>query len=163
MRGIGPRWPAKRSLVLVRAGLRGDGGRGDAARAPGQQLHAFWRDTIVYQANRDTPFSVWGLWGGLGLEQHLLEGAVVALAILLAFVPADAGVVEVAALAGAVVIALQLVANYWLYSYIVWFFPAVVVGLFGVLPGAGRAGGGAAPAWTRRRWRSATPGPSVPA
>jgi hypothetical protein len=94
-------------------------------------LHAFWKDTIRYQANRVTPFSVWGLWGGLSLEQHLLEGAAVAMAIALAFWPRRRGPVEVAALGGAIVLALQIVANYWLYSYVVWFTPLVLVGLFG--------------------------------
>ena len=37
--------------------------------------HAFWRDSIAYQARRASPFSIWGLWGGLGLEQHLVQGA----------------------------------------------------------------------------------------
>jgi hypothetical protein len=77
-----------------------------------------------------TPFSVWGLWGGLGVVQHLLQGATVGLAILVAFVPARRGVVEVAALGAAVIIALQLTANYWLYPYIVWFLPFVLVTLF---------------------------------
>jgi hypothetical protein len=94
-------------------------------------LHAFWHDSIVYQVNRVSPFSVWGLWGGLGFEQHLVEGAAVALALAVAFVPRRRGVVEVAALAAAVVIAIQLAASYWLYSYIVWFFPVVAIALFG--------------------------------
>ena len=93
------------------------------------QLHTFWHDTISYQAGRVTPFSIWGLWGGLGLEQHLVEGAAVALALAVAVVPRRRTVVEVAALAAAVLIALQLAANYWLYSYIVWFFPLVLLAL----------------------------------
>jgi hypothetical protein len=97
-------------------------------------LHAFWQDSVVYQANRVSPFSVWGLWGGLGLEQHLVQGAAVALAIAVAFVPRERGVVEVAALAAAVLIAIQLSASYWLYSYIVWFFPMVAIALFGSHP-----------------------------
>jgi len=97
-------------------------------------LHAFWHDTIAYQASRTTPFSVWGLWGRLGFEQHLVEGAAVALALAVAFVPGRRGVVEVAALAAAVLIALQLSADYWLYSYIVWFFPALLVALLGAFP-----------------------------
>jgi hypothetical protein len=97
-------------------------------------LHAFWRDTISYQSRRASPFSIWGLWGGLGLAQHLVEGAVVALALAAAFLPRRRTVIEVAALAGAVLIALQLVANYRLYSYIVWFFPVVIVALFGAYP-----------------------------
>ena len=97
-------------------------------------LHAFWRDTIAYQAGRSSPFSIWGLWGGLGAVQHLVQGATVALGIAVMFVPRRRGLVEVAALGGAIVIALQLGAGYWLYSYIVWFFPLVAVALFGSFP-----------------------------
>jgi hypothetical protein len=97
-------------------------------------LHTFWKHTIAYQADRVSPFSIWGLYGGLGVEQHLVEGAAVALAIAVAFVPRRRGVVEIAALAAAVVIAIQLAANYWLYSYIVWFFAPVIVAAFGSFP-----------------------------
>jgi hypothetical protein len=97
-------------------------------------LHAFWTDSIVYQSNRMTPFSVWGLWGGLGGLQRLLQGAVIGLAVLVAFYPERRGVVEVAALSAAVVIALQLTVTYWLYPYIVWFLPGVLVALFGSHP-----------------------------
>ena len=131
LRGIGPRWPGRRSLVAFVVSFGVTLGLALLPVLLNGDLHAFWHDTIVYQANRNTPFSVWGLWGGLGGVQHVLEGAVVALALALAFVPRARGVVEVAALSGALVIALQLVANYWLYSYIVWFFPAAAVALFG--------------------------------
>jgi hypothetical protein len=97
-------------------------------------LRAFWRDTISYQAGRTSPFSIWGLWGGLGVEQHLVQGATVALAIAVMFVPRRRGVVEVAALGAAILIALQVGAGYWLYSYIVWFFPLVAVAVFGSFP-----------------------------
>jgi hypothetical protein len=93
-------------------------------------LDYLWRDSIAYQADRVTPFSIWGLWGGLGVVQQVLEGCVVAMAGLLALVPARRGPVEVAALAAAILIALQLTANYWLYPYILWFFPLVCVALF---------------------------------
>ncbi len=93
-------------------------------------LSYFWHDSVAYQSSRITPFSIWGLWGGLGAVQHLLQGAVVALAILVAFVPERRGPLEVAALGAAVVIALQLIANYWLYPYVVWFFPFVAVAIF---------------------------------
>jgi len=96
--------------------------------------HAFWRDTISYQAGRSSPFSIWGLWGGLGIEQHLVQGATVALGIAVMFVPRRRGPVEVAALGAALLIALQLGAGYWLYSYIVWFFPFVAVALFASFP-----------------------------
>ncbi len=97
-------------------------------------LHAFWRDTIAYQAGRTSPFSIWGLWGGLGIAQHLVQGATVALAIAVMFVPRRRGLVEVAALGAAIIIALQLGAGYWLYSYIGWFYPLVAVALFGSFP-----------------------------
>jgi hypothetical protein len=138
LRGVGPHWPRKRSLVLGALAFAVTLGLAMLPVFLDGDLHTFWHDTIVYQANRDTPFTVWGLWGGVRLEQHVLQGAVVALAIALAFVPRRRGVVEVAALAGALIIALQMVANYWLYSYVVWFFPAVAVGVFGFYPSSAR-------------------------
>jgi hypothetical protein len=102
-------------------------------------LDFFWHDSIVYQANRVTPFSLWGLWGGLGLVQHLVEGAAVALAIAVAFVPTQRGLVEVAALGATVVIAVELAANYWLFPYILWFFPLVMVALIAGHPDRQRA------------------------
>jgi hypothetical protein len=97
-------------------------------------LSFFWHDSVAYQASRVAPFSVWGLWGGLGLVQHLLQGGAVALAIVVTVLPARRGLVEVAALGAAVLIALQLTVNYWLYAYIVWFFPLVVVAIFASHP-----------------------------
>jgi hypothetical protein len=96
--------------------------------------HAFWHDTILYQAGRSSPFSIWGLWGGLGVLQHLVQGATVAFGIAVMFIPRRRGPIEVAALGAALLIALQLSAGYWLFSYIVWFFPFVAVALFGSFP-----------------------------
>ena len=97
-------------------------------------LSYFWHDSIAYQSGRITPFSAWGLWGGLGAVQSLLQGAAAGLAVLVAFVPARRGIVEVAALGAAVLIALQLTVNYWLYPYIVWFYPLVIVAIFASHP-----------------------------
>jgi hypothetical protein len=133
MRGVGD-WPRRRSLIAY---VLAYGVTFVVAMLPvvlNNDLHAFWRDSVSYQASRDSPFSIWGLWGGLGFEQHLVEGAAVALAIAVAFVPRGRGIVEVAALGAAVLIALQLCANYWLYSYIVWSFPLVAVALVGSYP-----------------------------
>ena len=100
-------------------------------------LGPFWHDSIKYQSDRDTPFSVWGLWGHLGGLQHVLQGAVVALAVIVVFLPRRRGPIQVAALAGAVIIALQLVTNYWLYSYVMWFYPAAIAALLGAHPSPG--------------------------
>jgi hypothetical protein len=93
-------------------------------------LDFFWHDSIAYQSSRVTPFSIWGLWGGLGFEQHLVEAGAVALALLVAVFPRRRGIVEVSALGAAVLIAVELSANYWLYPYVLWFFPLVTVALF---------------------------------
>jgi hypothetical protein len=99
-------------------------------------LSAFWHDSIAYQASRAAPFSVWGLYGGLSLEQHIVQGLGVALALAVAVVPRRRDIVTVAALGGAVIIALQLGVTYWFYLYIVWFFPLVIVALFGSVESA---------------------------
>jgi hypothetical protein len=92
-------------------------------------LSAFWHDSILYQSDRTTPFSIWGLWGGLGWLQSLCQGAVIALALGVAFLPSRRSLVDVAALGAGVLIALQLTLNYWLYPYIVWFVPLAFVAL----------------------------------
>ncbi|HWD65017.1 MAG TPA: hypothetical protein VG405_07560 [Solirubrobacteraceae bacterium] len=101
-------------------------------------LSAFWHDTFVYQVGRPAPFSIWGLWGGAGnslaLEQHVVEGATVALAIAAMFVPRRRGMGQAAALAAAVLLAFQLCLTYWFYLYIVWFFPLVIVALVAAHP-----------------------------
>ena len=101
-------------------------------------LHYFWEDSIKYQSGRVTPFSIYGLWGGLGFLQHLLQGAAVALAIVVAVLPGRRGTMQVAAFGAAVLIALQLTVNYWLYPYIVWFFPLVMVALLASHPEPGQ-------------------------
>ena len=134
MRGVGPRWPPKRSLVAFVLAFGLTLGLAMLPVFLESNWPTFWHDSVAYQARRMTPFSIWGLWGGLNVERHLVQGAAVALAIAVAFVPRRRGVVEVAALAAAVIIALQLSAGYWLYSYIVWFYPAAAVALFGSYP-----------------------------
>ncbi len=37
-------------------------------------FHAFWRDTISYQSNRGSPFSIWGLWDGVRLRAAARPG-----------------------------------------------------------------------------------------
>ena len=58
-----------------------------------------------------------------------LELGAVLLALLVAFIPRRRSLPQVAALAGAVTIAVQLPAIHWFYYYIVWFLPFVLVAL----------------------------------
>ncbi len=94
-------------------------------------LNTIYQRTIAYQANRDSPFSVWGLYGGLGGLQLAVEIAAVGLALLLAVVPRRVDLLALAASCAAVLIALQLGIEHWFYLYIPWFFPLVMLVLLG--------------------------------
>ena len=91
----------------------------------------FYDRTLGFQASRDAPFSVWGLWGWPGALRALVQAAALLFAVAVAFVPRRRDVIGTAALAGAVLIALQLGATYWFYLYVVWFFPLALVALIG--------------------------------
>jgi len=102
-------------------------------------LHTIYERTIVYQANRDSPFSIWGLYGLHGL-QLAVQLAAVALAIGLAVLPRRPDVVGLAAACAAVMIATQLGVEHWFYLYIPWFFGLVMIALLGTPPASLRAG-----------------------
>jgi hypothetical protein len=93
-------------------------------------LHTIYERVIVYQENRGSPFSVWGLYGLHGAES-CVEIAAVVLALVLAVIPRRADLVGLAAACAAVVIALQLGVEHWFYLYIPWFFPLVMLALLG--------------------------------
>jgi hypothetical protein len=99
----------------------------------GGDLRVFWDHTVAFQRERESPFSIWGLWGGLDAVQTGVQIAAVVLALAVAFVPRRPALVQVAALAAAVLIALQLGVTHWFYLYVVWFFPLVMVALLGRL------------------------------
>ena len=91
----------------------------------------FWERTIAFQAERDAPFSIWGLYG-LDTLQRVGQGIAVLLAAGVALVPRRPDErVRLAALCAAVLLALQLVVTYWFYLYVVWFFPLVMLALLG--------------------------------
>jgi branched-subunit amino acid transport protein AzlD len=86
--------------------------------------------SLGYQASRGSPFSVWGQAPSLDFLQTLSKALAVALAALLFFVPWRRTTVQVAALAAALLIAVQVTANHWFYPYTVWFAPLVLVAVF---------------------------------
>ena len=98
-------------------------------------LGEFWSRAIVFQADRESPFSVWG-WYDLGALQLVAQVAAAALAVAVAFVPRRRDAISVAALAAAVLIAVQLTAGHWFYLYVVWFLPLMLVAS---VAGAGRS------------------------
>jgi hypothetical protein len=93
-------------------------------------LHTIYERTFAYQANRDSPFSVWGLYGLHGWEV-VVEGLAVALAVGLAFLPRRPDLVGLAAACAAVLIAIELGIEHWFYLYIPWFFGLVMLAVLG--------------------------------
>jgi hypothetical protein len=96
-------------------------------------LHTILRRTIVYQADRESPFSIWGFYGGLGGVQKAVALAAALLAVALAFVPRRADLLGLAAACAAVLVAVQLSVSHWFYLYIPWFFGAAILALLGAL------------------------------
>ncbi|MCW3067821.1 MAG: hypothetical protein JWL67_446 [Solirubrobacterales bacterium] len=105
-------------------------------------LHTIYRQTIEYQASRGSPFSIWGLYGGLGGAQLAVELAAVALALGLALVRMRSDLTVLAAACAAVIIATQLGIEHWFYLYIPWFFPLVMLALLGRFSDPRRPGAG---------------------
>ena len=98
-------------------------------------LRDFWDHTIAFQAQRGSPFSIWGLYdpdvSWLNYAQRAVQAAGVLLAVVLALVPRRRDVVGLAALSAAILIALQLGVTHWFYLYIPWFFGLVMIALLG--------------------------------
>jgi hypothetical protein len=98
-------------------------------------LSTLYDRTAGFQATRESPFSIWHDLPPA--FQTAAQIAAVLLAIVVAFVPRERDVRTLAALAAAVLIALQLAVEHWFYLYLVWFAPLAWVAL--LTPGAGSA------------------------
>jgi hypothetical protein len=92
-------------------------------------LHTFYDRTIAYQADRNSPFSLWGQVSSLEPLRIAILAGTGLMAVSFAFVPKGKTLVQVAALAAALLIALQLAAEHWFYLYIVWFYPLLLVAM----------------------------------
>jgi hypothetical protein len=98
-----------------------------------------WDRTVGFQIDRGAPFSVWGWYGGLDGLQRAVQVATAAFAIAAAFIPRRRDVVGLAAVAGAILVALQLGMTYWFYLYIVWVVPFAFVAFLAREPAAAPA------------------------
>ncbi len=94
-------------------------------------LHTFLQRTLVYQADRGSPFSVWGLYRGLAGVQYAVQAGAIVLALALAEVRRRDDLVGLAAACAAILIALQLGIDHWFYLYIPWFFGLAMLALLG--------------------------------
>ena len=140
-----------RALALYAAAFAGTVALVSIPALSHDSLHTIYERTIVYQSNRGSPFSIWGLYGLQGLER-VAEIAAVALVLVLALVPRRPDVVGLAAACAAVIIAEQLGIEHWFYLYIPWFFPLAIVALLGRLsdPSDRSPGAASAPARSSR-------------
>jgi hypothetical protein len=86
--------------------------------------------TLGYQASRGSPFSAWGQAPSLHFLQTISKVFALGLAVLFFFLPRRRSTIQVAALAAALLIAVQVTANHWFYPYVVWFAPLVLVAVF---------------------------------
>ena len=98
---------------------------------PDGGLDELYDRTLGYQATRSSPFSLWGQAPGLDFLQPVARVLAVALALGVALYPRFKTPVQIAAMAVAVTIAVQLTASHWFYFYVVWFLPFVLVASFG--------------------------------
>ena len=97
---------------------------------PDGGLREMYDRTLGYQAARSSPFSIWGQAPSLDFTQPFVRVLAAVLAIAVAFVPRRKTPVQIAALAAAVTIAVQLTAAHWFYFYVVWFLPFALVAAF---------------------------------
>jgi hypothetical protein len=103
-------------------------------------LHTIYERTLAYQSDRESPFSVWGLYQGPTLEyaQTAVQALTLALALAVAILPRRGDLVGLAATAAAVLVAVQLGIDHWFYLYIPWFFGLVMLALLGQFNWTGR-------------------------
>ena len=92
-------------------------------------LGTFYDRTVKSQIDRTSPFSIWGQDHSLEWIQTAVKVFAVGFALLIAFVPRRRSLAQAAALAAAVMIAVELTAEHWFYLYIPWFFGLVLAGL----------------------------------
>ena len=121
---------------------------------PDGGLRELYDRTLGYQAGRESPFSIWGQEPGIEWLHTATIAFAGVLALAVAFVPRRKSPVQVAALAAAVMVAIELTADHWFYLYIVWFAPLVLVAAF--LPLRDRVARSGRPARTGSRERPST-------
>jgi Glycosyltransferase family 87 len=96
---------------------------------PDGGISTLWDRTVGFQLGRDSPFSIWGQHPQLDWLHTTAKAALVALACAVAFVPRKKTPLQLAALAAALLIGLQLTISHWFYLYIVWWFPVAMIAI----------------------------------
>lgn len=126
--GRGPfRW--RPVLIVVAAYVVVCGGL-ILAFLPDGGLREFWNTTLGYQLHRQTPLSIWVRHPGIAPIRPLFTGLAIALGIASAFVPRRRMLGQIAGWSAAILAAIQISGNYWIYFYIVWFAPFLLIAVF---------------------------------
>jgi len=92
----------------------------------GESLRTMYERTVEFQAQRGSPFSIWGMYDLEGL-QRAWQAVAVGLALALPFLQRRGDTVGLAACCGAILIGLQLGVTHWFYLYLVWVAPLVLL------------------------------------
>ena len=102
--------------VLVTVPLIPDGG-----------IREIYDRSLGYQAGRGSPFSIWGQDPSLDALQTVAKVFAALFAVALYFIPRRRDLLQVAALASASLIALEVCAMHWFYSYLLWILPGALI------------------------------------
>jgi hypothetical protein len=120
--------------VLICAGLV-------LAFLPDGGLKEFWDTTIGFQLGRTSPLSIWQRDAGLDFLRPVFTALGLILIVAAAFVPKRRTVGQLAALCAAIFVTAQIPSNYWIYFYVVWFAPFLLLAVFEEHPDLGPASG----------------------
>ncbi len=91
-------------------------------------LSMFWERTVQTQLERESPFSIWGQ-NDLEWLHTALKAGVVLLGIVVAFFPWRRTLIQIAALAAALIIGVEMLLEHWFYLYIPWFLGPLLVAM----------------------------------
>jgi hypothetical protein len=118
-----------RALILFGTGLAATTGILVWAFLPPQGFSLFWAHTIAFQMSRHSFMGIWDQYPQLEPARMALEAGVVGLAAALLVWPRQRELYQVGALAGLLVIGLELTMRTWSYLYIDWYMPAALVAI----------------------------------
>jgi hypothetical protein len=132
--GLTP-WRRARALVLFALAFALTAAVVSIPALAHDSLHTIYERTLAYQSDRESPFSIWGLYEGsstlLAHLQAVVQGAAIAFALVVAVLPRRADLIGLAATTVALLVAVQLGIDHWFYLYIPWFFGLAMLVLLG--------------------------------